>query len=123
MYLNLAVVLVSTQLSTQISDQTLGFTCTVDTLHQLSRSLELYQTIRNARDQLIALDGGDQVTGGSQYGAAHYRCAWINNHALGSCLDIPAPRSQNPKVVKLEEVFRCSAIMPEGDFALCSNVA
>ena len=107
------------QLSAEIS----GFTCTQGSLHQLSRTLELHQAIRNARDQLIALDGDDQAIGVSEYSTVHYRCAWVNNHALGSCLDIPVPRSQNPKVVKLEEIFRCSAIPPVGDYALCSNVA
>ena len=112
--------------SMQLSSEIPGFTCigTVQDLHQLSRTLEIYQIIRDARDQMIAMDTSDQVTGEiNGIGVLHYRCAWANSHILGSCLNVPEPRSQDPKVVELDHVFRCSGIPQEGDYNLCSNVA
>ena len=117
--LSSSLMLLFMQLSSEISN----FICTVDTLHQLSRTLEFYQTIRDAKDKVAAIDDADEVTGGSNYGTVHYRCAWANSHVLGSCLNIPVPRSQDPKVAKLEDIFRCSVLPPQGDYALCSNVA
>lgn len=95
------------------------FSCNLDDLRQLSKRLEVYQVIRDVRNQVsVVVD--QEVTGDEEHGIRHYRCAWINNHILDNCIgNVP----QDPQLIaSLDNIFRCSQIYPKGSYTLCSNV-
>ena len=93
------------------------FICTVDNLRQLSKTIGVYQTVRNIRDMIAAVDNTYDTTPVSVL-----RCAWVNSHVLGNCTNLPPPQSQDSRVIRLESTFSCSQLEPVGSYGLCSNV-
>ena len=80
--------------------------------------MNVYQTLQDTSTKLQVIAPTTDEWQGLR--SLHYQCAWLNSRALNNCSTIPAPQAQDPLVMALERVKRCSII--RGDYDLCSNV-